>query len=518
MISAVIIWILMGVYLLLVVGTVFVVLLENRQPERTIAWVVALVLLPVLGLVAFYFFGQNIRRRHRLGHKKKKALRRSHRKKDLPAKNRKAESTLPASAINTPTEKEGEGEQDAAQPFSPFLPLQNLCTHEFHAPLLPLGKVQILTNGTAFLEELLDMCHAAQHFLFIETYIIEEDEVGRQVAEALKDAASRGVRVRLLYDDVGCWRVAKRFFKAMREAGVEAEAFMPVRFPSLTHKINYRNHRKIAVADGIVGMIGGMNIALRYMGREDYIWRDLHLRLEGEAVSRLEEIFRADWTFVTSSSQTALNPSAQGEVPASKDEGTTMPKRLRPNGRDKAQTTMQIVTSDPFSHVPQLMYAYTWAAMHTSKYLYVQTPYFMPTEPFLQALKTAALGGADVRVMMPRKPDGIMLRRINDSYVSELLAVGIRVFLFEDGFLHSKSIAIDDAWCTVGSANMDFRSFLNNIEVGALIYDTATCTAVRQVFEEDLKYCREIDPERWARRPLRRRLQESATRILSPLF
>ncbi|MBQ7635514.1 MAG: cardiolipin synthase [Bacteroidaceae bacterium] len=477
MMSEVLAWVLSGLYLLLVIGTVLVVLLQNRQPERTIAWVVAIVLLPVVGLVAFYFFGRDMR------------LRRRHRRR--------------RGSFSAHVRHEGHhAAGDAAN--DPFLPLKHLCEEEFDAPLQPLGETTLFTDGTAFVDALLHDIAEARSYIFLETYIIEDDNVGRRVATALAEAAQRGVDVRLLYDDVGCWNVPERFFKALHRSGVSTEAFMPVRFPSLTHKINYRNHRKVCVVDGQAGYIGGMNLADRYLGHEGFVWRDMHLRLSGAPTLRLGLVFESDWEYVTTG-RALPRPSASDAPPTSP----------RPTVDEAA---VQIVTSDPMTPVPQLMTAYIWAVSHARRYLYVQTPYFMPTEPFLQAMKTAAMSGADVRLMVPRKPDGIMLRRINDSYVSEMLAAGVRVYFYDGGFLHSKCIAMDDSLCAVGSANMDFRSLLNNIEVAALIYDSNVCRAVREQFQTDMAACEEIDAQRWARRPLRRRILESATRLFSPLF
>ncbi len=489
MMSDVFIWLLNGLYLLLVVGTVLVVMLENRQPERTIAWIVAILLLPGVGLCFFYFFGRNIRRQRALPLTKR--LQTPHRHKSWL----EATETPP-----TTTDR--------------YQALKSLCDQEFGAPVETLGKTEIFYNGTDFLKHLLEDIKTARSYIYLESYIIEDDKVGRQVGQALKEAAKRGVETRLLYDDVGCWRVPKHFFRDIAHGGVEVEAYMPVHFPSLTHKINYRNHRKICVIDGQQGYIGGMNLAARYLGSNDNVWRDIHLRLGGAAVRRLEQIFLTDWQFVTK----GVEYKPKNEPP------TTDSHPTLPNTKNNAATAntrvpqVQIVTNDPTTAVPQLMMAYTWAVMHARRYLYVQTPYFMPTEPFLHALKTAAMSGIDVRLMMPHKPDGKLLRRINDSYVAELLAAGVRVLLFEGGFLHSKCLVMDDDWCAVGSANMDFRSFLNNIEVSALIYDHNVSRSVRQQFERDQTQCREIEPSRWAKRSLMRRLRESATRILSPLF
>ena len=479
--STLLTWVLLGLYLLIVAGTVVAVILENRQPERTIAWVVAIILLPFIGLIFFYFFGQNIRSKHR--------RRRYH------------HDTKHSELLSKTNDTKAYETSDS------FFPLKRLCSEEFGAPLLPLEQIDLIESGRDFFTSLIEACNKAVHHIFLETYIIEDDEAVKPVCEALIAAAQRGVDVRLLYDDVGCWRVSNRFFNYLQRGGVKVAAFMPVHFPSLTHKINYRNHRKICVVDDRLGFIGGMNLAQRYLGDKVNAWRDLHARLTGQVVLQLTEVFLSDWAYVTESATTYAEKY-----------GVTYGIPLPCVSVSPERGWVQIVKSDPLSAVPQLLTAYTWAAMHARDYLYIQTPYFMPTESFLQAIKTAAMIGADVRVMMPRKPDGKMLRRINDSYVSELLSAGVRVYQYEGVFLHTKSIIVDDLWCSIGSANMDFRSFLNNIEIAALIYDKDTAEKVRLGFERDIEQSREILLARWSERGLHRRFVESITRILSPLF
>ncbi|MBR1838465.1 MAG: cardiolipin synthase [Bacteroidaceae bacterium] len=481
MITTILTLIVSALYLLIVIGTVLVVMLENRQPERTIAWVVAIVLLPFVGLVMFYFFGRNLRSR------KRRKLYHNNTTTYLDAYSG-SKDTL---SIENDT----------------YYPLKKLCQEEFGAPLHRLEQAVLLESGTDFVQKLIETFDSAKSHVYLETYIIEDDAVGNAVGEALLRAAKRVVDVRLLYDDVGCWRVKSAFFKHLSQGGVHVASFMPVRFPALTHKINYRNHRKVCVVDNEWGFVGGMNLAKRYVGEDGMHWQDLHLLLQGAAVERLESIFLSDWFYVTHSAE-----------PQPQHFRTDTSSLINTSDVAAAANSIQIVTSDPLTSMPQLMTAYVWAAIHARRYLYIQTPYFMPTEPFLHALKTAAMTGVDVRVMMPRKPDGVMLRHINDSYVGELLAAGIRVWLYEGGFLHSKSIVMDDNWCSIGSANMDFRSFLNNIEVSALIYDTRTACKVRERFEADQKQCSEIDHKRWQHRGLKRRIKESATRIFSPLF
>lgn len=470
------IWMVLAVYVILVASTVTVVLLENRQPAKTIAWTIVLVMLPVIGLIIFYFFGQNIRKERYIGK----------RLYNLLTQRMLGEvSRLPAGA------------------YPPkHAPLIRLFERTNKAVPTVDNRIDSYGTGAGWLLALTREIGAATDHIHLETYIIEDDAVGRFVRDLLTDKAREGVEVRLIYDDVGCWKVPNRFFGRLIDAGVKVSPFLPVRFPSLTHKVNYRNHRKICVIDGRVGFIGGMNLAERYVSRRGKPWRDIHLRIEGEAVAGLQRIFLSDWNFV------------RGAVRAE--------RRYFPAPRTSAATgggdVLQIVQSNPVSRYPEIMFGLTWAIYRARRYFYIQTPYFMPTEPVLQALQTAAMSGVDVRLMVPEKPDSFWLRYINDSYFSAILQAGIRIYIYRNGFLHAKCAVSDDDWCTVGSSNMDFRSFENNFEANVFLYGNAGATACRDNFLNDLKDCREIRLSEWKRRPRLNRLMESYTRILSPLL
>ena len=467
-------WSALAVYAVIVLSTVLVVLLDNRQPYKTIAWVLVLVLLPFVGLIFFYFFGQNVRKERYINRRNFRLL----------------------------TEKmlaEYSGKHPDKAPLK-YKPLIYMFERRHFTVATSGNRVRLLTSGTEFLEAVLQAVGRARHHVHLETYIVEDDAVGRLLRDALADAVRRGVVVRFIYDDVGCWNVPNRFFSSFTEAGISVRPFMPVRFPSLTHKVNYRNHRKVIVVDGHVGFIGGMNFALRYMGRGHGEWRDLHLRMEGAAVGGLQRIFLSDWHFVADTLVTSAScfPALGNDVP------------------DGA--LVQVVDSNPVSRYPEIMYGLTWAFHHARKYLYIQTPYFMPTEPVLQAMQTAAMSGVDVRLMVPLKPDGFWLRWANDSYFAEVLLAGIRVYTFAPGFLHSKCVVMDDDCCSVGSTNMDFRSFENNFEANAFVYDRETALKVKEIFLSDLRHCREVKLSEWGHRSYGRRLLESCTRILSPLL
>lgn len=464
------------VYVTLIVCTAVVVVMENRQPAKTIAWLLVLVLLPMVGLLFFYFFGQNVRKERFIGRKTFDLL---------------TQVMLKESSYCPP---------ELMQPK--YERLIRLNEWKNRSVLTAGNETQLITSGEEYVLELLKAIYAAQQHIHLETYIIEDDAAGRLVRDALVDRAREGVEVRLLYDDVGCWNVPNEFFESFIAGGVKVQAFLPVKFPSMTHRINYRNHRKVCVIDGRIGFIGGMNIAVRYMNRGDRIWRDQHLRIEGDAVGSLQRLFVSDWYFM---SNTLL-----------KD-----PKYFPVRDSVAAFTRgalMQIVSANPVSHYPEIMYSITWTIAHAQRYIYFQTPYFLPTEPVIQALQTAAMSGVDVRLMIPEKPDAFWLRWGNDSYISAMLRAGVRVFAYQNGFLHSKSVVSDDDWCTVGSSNMDFRSFENNFEANAFLYDAKTAIQVRDVFLEDLERCEEIHLDEWQRRPMLHRCLESLTRVFSPLL
>lgn len=466
----------LAVYAVLVVSTVTVVLLENRQPAKTIAWTVVLVMLPVIGLIIFYFFGQNIRRERYIGKR----------------------------LYNLLTQRMlGEVSRiEAADYPEGYAPLLKLFEHTNKAVPTTNNSVDGYDSGAVWLAALAREIGAARRHIHLETYIIQEDAVGRFVRDLLADKVREGVEVRLIYDDVGCWNVSRRFFRSFTDAGIKVGVFLPVRFPSLTHKVNYRNHRKICVIDGRVGFVGGMNLALRYVSRRLRPWRDLHLRVEGDAVAGLQRLFLSDWNFVCGECR-----SEQRYFPAA-----------RVADARRGDAILQVVQSNPVSRYPEIMLGLTWAIYRARRYFYIQTPYFMPTEPVLQALQVAAMSGVDVRLMVPEKPDGFWLRYINDSHFEAVLEAGVRVFIFQTGFLHAKCAVADDEWCTVGSSNMDFRSFENNFEANVFIYGRQGATMLHRQFMDDLKDCREVKLGDWRRRPYVRQFMEACTRLLSPLL
>ncbi len=343
----------------------------------------------------------------------------------------------------------------------------------------------------------------AHHHIHLELYIIEDDPLGNLIADALIDKARSGVAVRLIYDDVGCWKVSHRFFNRMRDAGIEVAGFLPVHFHSFTAKANYRDHRKLIIIDGKVGYVGGMNIALRYVkGTGQQPWRDTMWRLSGGAVYALQRTFLVDWYFVD---QTLVTDRAY--YPA-------LAHNTTPNN-----CVVQIVTSGPTAHYPEIMQGYVRSILAARRYVYIETPYFLPNEPVLFALKTAAVGGVDVRIICPLRSDALLTDWASRSYLRELHEAGAQIYLYRSGFMHSKMMVSDDTLSTCGSTNLDSRSFENNFEVNAFVYDEGIALRMKKIFLDDQSQSvllsdlpRRLNPH------FLPRLWESLTRLLSPLL
>ena len=460
-------------YFCAIIGTIIVVILDNRNPVKTMAWILVLTFLPFVGLVFYFFFGRTTRRERIISKKSYNRL----------MKKPTAEF-IAQEAFEIPAEQ-----------YSLIRLFQN--TNQ--SLLFEGNKVDIYTDGLSKLEALIKELYKAKHHIHLEYYIFEDDAVGRLVRDILIDKAKEGVQIRLLYDDVGCWHVRHTFYEEMRDAGIEVRSFLKVRFPLFTSKVNYRNHRKIAVIDGLVGFVGGMNIAERYVrGFSWGIWRDTHIKIEGKAVYGLQTSFLLDWYFVD---QTLITSA-----------------KYFPPMELKGVSLAQIVTSDPVGEWKEIMQGLTLAISNAKRYFYIQTPYFLPTEPILAALQTAALAGIDVRIMLPEHADNRITHLGSRSYLKDIMRAGVKVYFYQKGFLHSKLMVSDDILSTVGSTNMDFRSFEHNFEVNAFMYDEDTALRMKEIFLRDQKESVLIPLKTWVKRPLRQKAMESVVRLLAPLL
>lgn len=469
-------WILLVIYLAITIGGIVAVLMDNKQPEKTMAWILVLCFMPIVGIIFYLFFGQNTR--------KEKVI--SERSMDLLMKRSMLEFA----------------EQENLHIPRRNRPLMKLFTNQNWALPFKDNEVSIFTDGYEFVSTLLYNIGQAQDHIHLDTYIIEDDPLGNLVADALIDKDRQGVEVRLLYDDVGCWRVKDRFFNRMKAAGIQVYAFMPVRFPAFTGKVNYRNHRKLCVIDGKVGFIGGMNIALRYVkGTARQTWRDTHLCIRGGAVYAIQRAFLVDWYFVSRT----LVTDRRYYPPVDKTIGNNC--------------LTQIVTSSPVSPWPDIMQGYVRVLLQAHRYVYMESPYFLPTEPVLFAMRTAALSGVDVRLIVPRHGDAKLVEWASRSYLMEVIEAGVKVYLYEPGFNHSKILVSDDNLSSCGSTNIDFRSFENNFEANAFFFNEGMALRLKKVFLTDQAQSTLVDDVSYfIKRPFLQRLLESLVRLLSPLL
>lgn len=379
--------------------------------------------------------------------------------------------------------------------------------HNFPVPC-DGNEVMIQTEGSEFFISLLRDMAGARHHIHIVSYIIAEDPLGNLLADTLIDKALQGVEVRIIYDDIGCWHTPGRFFDRMRQSGVEAEAFMPVRFPFFWSKLNCRNHRKICVIDGKIGYIGGMNLALRYAkGGRGRTWCDTHIRVEGGVVSSLQRSFCDDWFVVT---QKALDVA--GLLPESR-------ALTKASSAVSSGCPAQLVLSSPFLPEPVLMQGYVMLILAARKYIYMATPYFIPTRTVLQALCRAALSGIDVRILMPEHADKWFAGQAARPYIGKAFNAGVKFYLYTPGISHSKLLVCDDCICSCGSANIDFRSFENNCEANLFMYDSGQALRMKEIFLGDLAYCVPFRRERFFRhRTFLQRVCDSIIHLFSPLM
>lgn len=465
-----------------------VVVFENRRPVKTVAWLLVLFCLPILGMIIYFFFGSNRKREHFVS-----------RACSIQLARRSAVRFYQGGFPDMPEEHE---------------PLIKLFRRQSNAFPYAGNKVRFFTEGKSMLDSLLEDIAAARHHIHLEFYIIEDDIVGRRVRDALASKVREGVSVRFIYDDVGCWNVKRSFFRKMKQAGIEVASFLPVRFPKLTSKVDFRNHRKIVVIDGIIGYVGGMNLAERYFSDScggGKSWRDTHLRMMGNAVTGLQRAFMADWNVATGQTITE-----QVYYPQEEEGRRIVLSDKNPYVSDSV--LVQIVSSIPTAPFPEIMQGMILAVMKARKYCYLQSPYFMPTEGMMFALQTAALSGVDVRLMIPERSDKCLLTWGTRAYLADAMHAGVRVYLYRAGFLHSKTFVCDDTLSSCGSTNIDFRSFERNFEVNAFMYDGRTALFMKEMFLKDQEHCHLLNVENWEHPSVRRRMRDSFIRLLAPLF
>jgi cardiolipin synthase A/B len=468
-------------YYVLVLLAVLKLLLENKNPLKTHSYLLAMVLVPILGLLIYILFGQDYRR-HKMFSRK-------------AAIDQVRVDEYVQQQLELATQHELIENSEIKEKAN----IIRLLLSNNRSFFTKNNRITLLINGENKFASLISSLKAAKDHIHMEYYIFDDDVIGGEIAQILAKKAQEGISVRFIYDDVGTSHLNKSFKKLFDQSGVEYHAFMPVYIPKLS-RANYRDHRKIVVIDGQYGFVGGMNVADRYINNHNKItWRDIHLKVEGEAVYSLQIVFMLNWYFVSKTSLKFTN-------------------RFFPNVGNPGTQCMQIAASGPDSDWASIMQAFFVAISTAKSQVLITTPYFIPNEPILEALKTAALGGVDVQIIFPHDGDNAIVQAASMSYMKEVLEAGVHVNLYTGGFNHSKTMVVDGILSSVGTANMDFRSFDQNFEVNALIYDRKIAGELIAQFMEDKTHCVPLFLSRWQQRPIRRRLAESTSRLLAPLL
>jgi cardiolipin synthase len=469
-----------SIFMLYVIFTGFVIFLENRRPAATLTWLVVLAVFPLFGFIFYLLFGQSYR--------KKRVF------KQKAAQDEQAFQRFEGNSQLNETKLQGMEEHQKL--------LFRLAHRLGKSPISFSTDTKILTNGEQTFQEIIEQLKQAKYHIHLEYYIVRNDEIGSDLKRILIEKAKSGVEVRFLYDAVGSWRLSNLFIEELLEAGVEMVPFSPVRLPYLNHKINYRNHRKIIVIDGDVGFVGGLNIGDEYLGRNEYFgfWRDTHLMVKGEAVRSLQIIFSQDWSYMTGNR-------------------LLTPNYLSPTLIEEQDLGgVQMLAGGPDNEWEVIKDVFFSMLMSAKKTIWITTPYFIPDEDILSAIKIKALSGVDVKIIIPSRPDKYLAFYASRSYFLELLRSGVKIYEYQGGFLHGKIIIVDDELASIGTSNMDMRSFHLNFEVNAFLYRTKSTQSLVEDYLIDLEDSRKIDLTEFKNRRLYVRIIESTARLFSPLL
>lgn len=476
------IWVYSVTTTILVIIVSFLIFMEKRNLSKAIAWLAVINVFPVLGFILYLMVGQNFRKRK------------------LTRTKYIDEMAHLQGIVDHQIDCLEHNREFSDEPSHTRKQLINLLLHNASAPFTRSNDARVLADGREAFELIFAELEQAKHHIHLESYIIRDDETGQRLKDILISKAREGVMVRVIYDAVGSWTLGKKYIRDLQDAGVDIKPFLPVVFPLINNKLNYRNHRKIIVIDGRRGFLGGLNIANEYLGRHPKLgrWRDTHMWLAGTAVHFLQVIFLLDWEFVSHQTLT---------------EKEYFPETAGFNGK-----LIQIAASGPDSNWETVRQQYFALINSAQKSIKITTPYLIPDEGILLALKTAALSGVDIQIILPGTPDQKIVYWASQSYFDELIEAGIEIYLYRPGFMHAKLVSIDGEVASLGSANLDIRSFQLNFEVNAMLYDRELVKKIEEDFAVDLAQSVMVDRAKFALRPFPAKIKQSAARLLSPIL
>ncbi|MFD1203653.1 MULTISPECIES: cardiolipin synthase [Sporosarcina] len=472
------------IFILNIFLAIALIFLERRDPTATWAWLLVLFFIPLFGFIIYLFLGRQLRKKHLFR---------------WEGRNRIGIEQLIDYQIEAIEEDAFEFRLDDTAHYKDMIYLH---LRNNHAVLTQDNNVQIFNDGVEKFDALLKDLENAKDHIHFQYYILRLDSLGKRILDVLIRKAKQGVKVRVLFDDIGSRGLRISHLKELIAVGGEVAAFFPAVLPLINPRLNYRNHRKIVVIDGRVGYVGGFNVGDEYLGlnKKFGYWRDTHLRIEGSAIHPLQTRFILDWN------------------QASEKHNIEYAERYFPAIPRKGTVGLQIVSSGPDAQWEQIKDGYLKMIFLAKEYIYIQTPYFIPDVSFLDALRIACLSGVDVRIMIPNKPDHMFVYWATYSNVGKLLEAGARVYIYENGFLHAKKIVVDDELSTVGTANIDVRSFKLNFEINAFIYDREKSHELAELFEQDMQLSTELTYEAYKNRTRIVKIKESVSRLLSPIL
>ncbi len=473
------IWIPLGIAY---IGIIFVILLENRNVNKALSYIVILIFVPVLGLIVFYFFGRDYRKRIRFKFRNEHDLKAIKEFQDEMINNQ--ENALKHLEIE----------------FGSLSKPARMLINEQSSFLLSGNETKLLINGEEKFPEIVEALKSARHHIHLEYYIFSDDDVGREILKILIEKSNEGVEIRILVDGAGSSDLGSIPDK-LKENGIKLYRFMPVRFKNLA-STNYRNHRKMIIIDGKIGFIGGLNIDEKYLnnGKHKLYWRDTHLKIEGPAVNIMQLVFSTDWRYVSKKLLPLAEPYFNKQFNAS------------------GKSPITIIASGPISLRPYGMESMVSLIHNARKNIKITNPYFIPSDELKGALITAALSGIDVKIILPGVSDSRIVQRAANSYFKPFLYNGVKIYQYQKGFIHAKTMTVDDKISMVGSFNTDIRSFYINYEASALVYDKELTRKLNDQFEEDIYNSSKLDYNSWKKRSINNRLLDSICRLITPLL
>lgn len=479
-------WILGVIYLLNFITILTILFIERKKQSIAFTWILIMTFLPVVGFILYPFLGRNLRPNQKKLFKLKREF-------DILYSERLQKKNLLSNEVTSYID-------ESTHKYQGLISMNYSAGNSVY---YQDNTIDIFTKGTDKFNSLLKDIENAKDTIHMLYYIINNDGIGCEVVSLLTKKAKEGVEVRLLYDHVGSILTPQKMFSDLIKAGGSVCRFFPLSLGTYT-RVNYRNHRKIVIIDGMIGYIGGMNIGDEYLGlhKELTPWRDTHLRITGTSVYALQERFLMDWYYAS-------------KIKEDTDAATL--SKFFPPMQPQGKIGLQVLSSGPDVSGEQIKRGYIKMINSAKKKLFIQTPYFIPDEPFLEALQIAALSGVDVRIMLPSIADHTIVHHATNSYLNDILSYGIKVYLYQ-GFIHSKMIVIDGEVTSIGTANMDVRSFSSNFEINTFIYNTEFSNKCNDIFEKDIDSSKLLTKETYDLRGRRAKIKEGLCRLLSPLL